>query len=133
MIGVKNRTCTTEDCSKRPSFGAAGTKTAEYCAQHAQDGMINVNKIKCPTEGSGMIAACGVARTETAEHYVQHSRPRCGVEGCRGRGIGHNRYGKGFIDDANPSESKQKTFFFLPSRQALSPMVAWALVSEYET
>ncbi|CAN0451809.1 unnamed protein product [Ascophyllum nodosum] len=112
MIDVRNRNCTTEGCSKRPSFGVAGTKTAEYCAEHAQDGMITVQNRKCKTEGSSMIAACGVVRTKTAEHYVQHNRPRCGVEGYRGRGIALNHYGKEPIGDPCPSGSKHKTVFF---------------------
>ena len=30
------RKCRTGDCDQKPSFGVAGTKTAEYCAQHAR-------------------------------------------------------------------------------------------------
>ncbi|CAN0008214.1 unnamed protein product, partial [Pylaiella littoralis] len=31
--------CTHRGCSKRPSYGVAGTKTAEFCCEHAKDGM----------------------------------------------------------------------------------------------
>ena len=57
-----------EGCSKYPSFGVSGTKTAEDCAQHALDEMINVRKILCRTEGCGIVAVFGVAGTKTAEY-----------------------------------------------------------------
>ena len=31
-----------EGCSKERSFGVEGTRTAEYCAQHVLDEMMNV-------------------------------------------------------------------------------------------
>ena len=37
--------CKTEGCGKKPSYGVAGTKTVEYCAQHAPDGMVNVKSM----------------------------------------------------------------------------------------
>ena len=40
---VQNKT---GGCMKKPSFGVTGTKTAEYCAQHIQDGVVNVGKRK---------------------------------------------------------------------------------------
>ena len=36
MVDVKSRNCRTQGCGKGPSFGAAGTTTAEYCAQRAK-------------------------------------------------------------------------------------------------
>ena len=56
-----------------------------------------------------MISAFGVAVTKTAEHCVQHNRPRCGVEGCKGKWIGPNDSGKKTIADASPSGLKRTT------------------------
>ena len=44
-----SKRCVHEGCSKHPSFGVSGTKKAEYCAQHAPHGMVNiVSKNVCP-------------------------------------------------------------------------------------
>ena len=116
MVNAKRRKCTTEDCRNQPSLGVADTKTAEVCAKHAPCGMVNVKNRKCGTEGIGIISAFGVAGTKPAEHCVQHSRPRCGVEGCRERGIGPNHSGKEAISDASSSDSKHKTVHSPPAQ-----------------
>ena len=68
-----SRKCKTEDCGKHPSFGVAGTKTVEYCAQHAPEGMVNVMNRKCKTEGCGKVPYFGVAGTKTGEYCAQHA------------------------------------------------------------
>ena len=73
MVDVKSRKCRTEGCGKIPSFGVAGTKTAEYCAQHALDGMVDIMSRKCRTEGCGKIPSFGVAGTKTPEYCGQHT------------------------------------------------------------
>ena len=55
-----------------------------------------------------MISAFGVVGTKPAECCAQHNRPRCGVEGCRGRGIDPNHSGKKTIDNASLSGSKHE-------------------------
>ena len=69
MVNVKGKMCRTEGCGTQPSFGVAGTKTAEYCKQHALDG----NGKNCGTEGCGKIAAFGVAGTKAIEYCRQHA------------------------------------------------------------
>ena len=44
MVDVRSRKCRIEGCDKQSSLGVAGTKTMEYCAQHAPGGMVNVTK-----------------------------------------------------------------------------------------
>ena len=61
----QSRRCRTEGCGKIPSFGVAGTKTVEYCLQHATDGMVDVKSRKCRTEGCGKRPSFGVAGTKT--------------------------------------------------------------------
>ena len=68
MLNVKNRKCRTEGCGKLPSFGAAGTKTVEYCAQHAPEGMVDVRSKKCRTEGCGKLPSFAVTGTRTGEY-----------------------------------------------------------------
>ena len=116
MANVRNIKCTTEGCGKEPSFGVAGTKMAKYCTQHAPDGMVNVMRKMCTTKGSGLMCSFGVADTKTAEHCVQHNVPRCGVKGCRGRGIALNLSGKDAIGDASLIGSKHKTVHSPPAQ-----------------
>ena len=90
MVNVKSRKCRTEGCGKKPSFGVAGTKTAEYCVQHAPDGMVNVYSRKCRTEGCGKRPSFGVTGTKTTEYCAQHAQDGmvdvlskiCRTEGC---------------------------------------------------
>ncbi|CAN0479238.1 unnamed protein product [Ascophyllum nodosum] len=89
---------------------------AEVCANHAPDGMVNVEDSLCRVEDSGMITAFGVEGTKTTEYCAQHNWPRCGVEGCRRRGVGPNHSGKGAIGDASPIDSKHKTVHSPPAQ-----------------
>ena len=73
MVNVRNTKFKTVGCCKWPSLGVAGTKTAEYCSQHAPDGMVNFKKRKCKTEGCGKSPSFGVAGSETAEYCAQHA------------------------------------------------------------
>ena len=88
MVDVTNRKCITEGCGKQLSFGVAGTKTVEYCAQHAPYGMVNVRKRKCITEGCRKQPSFGVAGTR--KYCSQHApggmfnvrNRKCTREGC---------------------------------------------------
>ena len=73
-----------------PSFCMAGTKAAEYCAQHAPKGKVDVKNRKCRTEGCRKRAAFGKADTTTAEYCAQHAQGamvdvknrKCRTESC---------------------------------------------------
>ena len=62
----------------------------EYCAQHAQGGMVDVKNRKCKTESCGKISSSGVRGTKTAEYCAQHALEgmvsvkyrKCRTEGC---------------------------------------------------
>ncbi|CAN0223315.1 unnamed protein product [Ascophyllum nodosum] len=90
MVNAYNGKCRTEGCGKQPSYGVAGTKPTEYCAQHAPDGMVNVYNRKCKTEGCGKQRSHGVAGTKTVEYCAQHApdgmvnvcSKKCRTEGC---------------------------------------------------
>ncbi|CAN0392606.1 unnamed protein product [Ectocarpus fasciculatus] len=40
MVDVNNKKCAHQGCSTTPSFGVAGTKKAEFCREHAKQGML---------------------------------------------------------------------------------------------
>ncbi|CAN0097843.1 unnamed protein product [Ascophyllum nodosum] len=90
MVDITSKKCRTKDCGKHPSFGVAGTKTMEYCAQHAPDGMVNVKNKKCKTKGCRRGPSFGVAGTKTVEYCAQHASDgmvgvcsiKCRSEGC---------------------------------------------------
>ena len=89
MINVCKK-CRTEGCNKVPSFGVAGTKTAEYCAQHAPDGMVDVKSRKCRTQGCRKGPLFGVTGAKTTEYCAQHAPDgmvdvcsrKCRTESC---------------------------------------------------
>ena len=90
MVDVRSRKCRTEGCGKGPSFGVAGTKTVEYCAQHALHGMVRVDSRSCKTESCGKQPSFGIAGSKTSEYCAQHppngmvnvKSKKCRTEGC---------------------------------------------------
>ena len=68
----------------------------ESCAQHALDGMVDVDSRKCRTEGCGKRPSHGVAGTKTVEYCAQHALDgmvnvcsrKCRAEGC-GKGLSY--------------------------------------------
>ena len=90
MVDVTSRKCRTAGCSKHSSFGVAGTKIRENCAQHEPDGMINVRNRKYRIEGCVKKALFGVAGTKITEYCAQHApelmidakNRKCRTEGC---------------------------------------------------
>ena len=109
MVNVKSRKCRTEGCGRGPSYGVAGTKTAEYCAQHAPDGMVNVCNKKCRTEGCGKKPSFGVTNTRTAEYCAQHARLKCDVEGYMEGEVDPHNSGKETIGNILPNGAKHQT------------------------
>ena len=85
-----NRVIIKEGCGKQPSYGVAGTKAMEYCAQHTPDRLVNVYNRKCRTEGCGKVASFGVTGTKTVEYCAQHAPDgmvdvksrKCRTESC---------------------------------------------------
>ena len=63
---------------------------AEYCAQHASDGMVNVTSRKCRTDDCGKQPSFGVTGTKTMEYCAQHAPDgmvnvksrKCKTKGC---------------------------------------------------
>ena len=75
-------------------------KTADYCAQHAPEGMVNVKRKKWRSESCGKIPSFGVTGTKTAEYCAQHAQGGMGY--CyesleRVIGINHKYWNHGKI------------------------------------
>ncbi|CAM9586530.1 unnamed protein product [Ectocarpus sp. 4 AP-2014] len=45
------RKCGHPGCMKQPSFGTDGSKKAEFCSQHAKQGMVNLRSRRCNHPG----------------------------------------------------------------------------------
>ena len=81
----------TKGCDMFAAFGVAGTKTAEYCKQHAHDGMVDVWRRRCRGQGCGKQPSFGVAGKSNKGYCAQHAvdgmvnvnMRKCITEGCR--------------------------------------------------
>ena len=143
MVDVKNVRCKNESCGKFPTFGVAGTKTTEYCVQHALDGMVNIKSGTCRadvygkrslfaqhapdvyirkyrTGDCGKKPSFGVVGSKTA-YCAQHARIQGGVEGCREREFGPHHSGKKNIGNVIPSEAKGTTTVYPPPNKKSHP------------
>ena len=76
MVNVVHRVCKHEGCSKRPSFGMAGRKTAEFCSHHASEGMVNIRNRRCRNKGCSKRPSFGMAGRKKAEFCTQHATER---------------------------------------------------------
>ena len=56
-----------------PSFGVAGTRAAEYCAEYAADETIDVKNINSRTEGCRKMSLFAMAVMKRAEYCAQHA------------------------------------------------------------
>ena len=56
MVNVVSKRCAHHGCAKGPSYGKAGSKKAEYCRDHAEDGMVNVTHKRCAHHGCIKVA-----------------------------------------------------------------------------
>ena len=113
MVNVYNRKCTTESCGKIPPIGVAGTKTAEYCTQHAQGRMVNVKP------------SFDVASSRTAEYSAHYARLQGGVEGFRERKVDPHYSGKETIGNVIPIGAKHITVHPLPTSTGQPSGVSW--------
>ena len=86
-----------------------GTKTAEYCAQHALNGMVNVYSRQDRVKGCGKKPSFDVANTRTAEYCAQHARLKCDVEGYGEGEVDPHNSGKDIIGNMLPNGAKHQT------------------------
>lgn len=55
-----------------PTHGDPGSKNAELCARHAEEGMIDVHHTTCAHDDCGKSPAYGAAGTKRPEFCAQH-------------------------------------------------------------
>lgn len=109
----------TKGCNKIPSFGMEGTKKANLCSQHAEQGMVDVNSKKCRHQGCDTLPLFG-SPGRTPEFCFRHSKQ--GMVSAQGKpagilssGGGGRKRGRGEQDvDAAARHALMKK----PSRQA---------------
>ncbi|CAN0096602.1 unnamed protein product [Pylaiella littoralis] len=84
------RPCGADGCKRRPIFGAEGTRRAEFCSAHKQDGFVNVLCKQCDAEGCKHQPSFGIpggkpvrCATHRSEGMVNLSAPRCVSPACR--------------------------------------------------
>ena len=86
---AKNETCAHVACTNLAVLGMTGTRTAEYCGQHAMGTMVILTSKRSIHEGCGKILSFGVDGRKTTEYCAQHapseivsvSSKRCRTEG----------------------------------------------------
>ncbi|CAM9891520.1 unnamed protein product, partial [Sphacelaria rigidula] len=89
MVDVVNKRCGQEGCFNKPSYGAKGSRRADFCAQHAVAGMVNVVKKRRGQEGFSK-PSNGTVGSRRGKFGAQHAgraimdveSKRCGQEGC---------------------------------------------------
>ena len=89
MGSAKNKTCPNAVCTNLAVLGMTGTRTAEYCGQHAMGTMVNLANKRPIHESCGKNLALGVDGRKTVEYCAQHapdeivsvSSKRCRIEG----------------------------------------------------
>ena len=83
--------CGHTNCSKRPSYGEASARKAEFCLEHSRDGMVNVvAKKRCGHTNCNKRPSYGEVGTGNAQFCSEHATDdmvdvinrRCGHTSC---------------------------------------------------
>lgn len=72
-MGVVNRRCSHDGCLKSPSYRLTGSRNAEFCQQHAEDGMADVRSNSCSCEACSTRASYGLKATRKQKFCLQHT------------------------------------------------------------
>ena len=68
---VKNKKCPHIACTKTALLGMAGTRTPEFCGQHAKGRMVNIKNKSLTRRGCGKPLSLGVDGRGNAEYLAQ--------------------------------------------------------------
>lgn len=90
MINVISKRCDFQGCSKHPSYGVAGSKKAEFCVAHAQEGMVDVCSKRCGHPGCTKRSSYGTPGSKKPQFCIHHAMKgmidvvskRCAEVGC---------------------------------------------------
>lgn len=74
MVIVNGRRCLHDSCMKRPVFNIEGSKTASYCRQHAEDGMVNVSRRSCSHDPCMKRPTFNMEGNKTAVYCRTHAK-----------------------------------------------------------
>lgn len=82
--------CVRESCTKYASYGVEGSGRGEFCAGHAEEGMVNVVTTRCAHAGCSTTPSFGVKGSTKKEFCSRHARKgminvgvkRCAHKGC---------------------------------------------------
>lgn len=73
-VDVKHKRYSHGCCWRRPSWGMAGSRKAEFCAEYdVPDMMVNLRHTQCSHEGCSKPARYGVAGSRKAEFCSEHA------------------------------------------------------------
>ena len=74
MVNVVNRLCDHPDgCTKLPSYGLLGSKTATRCSTHKEPGMVNVVSRRCDhPDGCTKLPSFALPGNKTATRCAAH-------------------------------------------------------------
>ena len=86
----ERRKCGREGCKLRPTFGAEGTRLAQFCKSHKPEGFVNVLCKRCDVDGckhqpSFGMPGCKPVRcaTHRSDGMLNLAAPKCVSPGCR--------------------------------------------------
>ncbi|CAM9376861.1 unnamed protein product [Sphacelaria rigidula] len=71
MVSMMNR-CSHDGCFKHPWYGLEGSRKAEFCKQHAADGMVSI-MIRCSHDGCFKHPSYGLESSKNVEFCKQHA------------------------------------------------------------
>eukprot|EP00903_Cladosiphon_okamuranus_P013020 g12148.t1 len=74
MIDLVDKKCAHPGCTKRPSFGLAGTNKREFCTEHGKEGMIHLISKKCAHQGCIAQPLYGVAGSKKREFCSKRAK-----------------------------------------------------------
>ncbi|CAN0588986.1 unnamed protein product, partial [Laminaria digitata] len=65
--------CSHNSCTRQPSFSLVGRKTAAYCKQHAENGMVDVRNKRCLHDSCTTQPIFNLVGSKTAAYCKQHA------------------------------------------------------------
>ena len=73
MVDIRNKRCLHISCTKRSNFNVKGSKTAVYCKQHSEEGMVYVYAKRFSSGACTKLPNSNVEGRTTAAHCKNHA------------------------------------------------------------
>ena len=81
---LDRKQCAYVGCSRRRSHGIKGTAKPQFCHEHADKGMVNVEIQRCDSRGCAKLAKFGVRGSNKREFCAHHAAPEMVRDGGTG-------------------------------------------------